>query len=78
MDITQTFYDNMAEQYDKLYADWPAATREHAAILDAIITRQSPDICAELMRQHVEHCRTEALNYFNSDAYLSFMKNRLT
>ena len=54
------------------------AVMEHAAILDAIITRQSPDICAELMRKHVEHCRTEALNYFNSDAYLGFMKNRLT
>ena len=22
MDITQTFYDNMASQYDKLFMDW--------------------------------------------------------
>ena len=24
MDITQTFYDNMASQYDKLFLDWNA------------------------------------------------------
>ena len=24
MDITQTFYDNMATQYDKLFLDWNA------------------------------------------------------
>lgn len=38
MDITQTFYDNMATQYDKLFADWQAATREQAEILDRIIS----------------------------------------
>ena len=28
MNITQTFYDSMATQYDKLFLDWQAATRE--------------------------------------------------
>lgn len=36
MNITQTFYDDMAAQYDKLFFDWPAATREQAEILDGI------------------------------------------
>lgn len=36
MNITQTFYDNLASQYDKLFQDWQAATREQAAILDGI------------------------------------------
>ncbi|MBQ6468564.1 MAG: class I SAM-dependent methyltransferase [Lachnospiraceae bacterium] len=36
MDITQTFYDNMASRYEKLFQDWHAATREQAVILDRI------------------------------------------
>ncbi len=36
MNITQTFYDNMATQYDKLFQDWQAATHEQAVILDRI------------------------------------------
>ena len=36
MDIIQSFYDKMASQYDKLFLDWEAATREQAAILDRI------------------------------------------
>ncbi|MBR2583847.1 MAG: class I SAM-dependent methyltransferase [Thermoguttaceae bacterium] len=36
MDIVQTFYDNMANQYDKLFSDWQAAVREQAAILDKL------------------------------------------
>ena len=36
MDITQTFYDNMASQYDKLFADWQATTKEQAVILDRL------------------------------------------
>ena len=27
MDITQTFYDNLASQYEKLFLDWQAAIR---------------------------------------------------
>ena len=36
MDIIQSFYDTMATQYDKLFADWQATTKEQAALLDAI------------------------------------------
>ena len=32
MDITQTFYDNLASQYDKLFLDWQATTHEQADI----------------------------------------------
>lgn len=39
MDIIQTFYDSMATQYDKLFADWTATTREQAVILDRIFSR---------------------------------------
>ena len=34
VDITQTFYDNMASQYDKLFLDWNATTQEQAVILN--------------------------------------------
>ena len=36
MDIIQTFYDTLAAQYDKLFADWQATTQEQAALLDKI------------------------------------------
>lgn len=36
MDIIQTFYDNLAHQYDKLFLDWNATTKEQALILDKI------------------------------------------
>lgn len=36
MNITQSFYDKMASQYDKLFQDWEATTREQAVILDRI------------------------------------------
>ena len=36
MDITQTFYDNLAAEYDKLFSDWEAAMREQAVILDKL------------------------------------------
>jgi SAM-dependent methyltransferase len=36
MNITQTFYDNLASQYDKLFLDWHSATREQAAILNKL------------------------------------------
>ncbi len=38
MDITQSFYDKMASQYDKLFLDWEATTNEQACILDRIIS----------------------------------------
>lgn len=33
MSSIQTFYDNMATQYDKLFLDWQATTKEQAEIL---------------------------------------------
>ena len=39
MDITQSFYDNMASQYDKLFLDWHAATKEQAVILERIFNQ---------------------------------------
>lgn len=43
MDITQTFYDNMASQYDKLFQDWQATTHEQAIILDRIFKQERFD-----------------------------------
>ena len=36
MDIIQTFYDNLASQYDKLFQDWDAAVKEQSLLLDKI------------------------------------------
>ena len=38
MNITQSFYNNMAAQYDKLFLDWHATTQEQAAILETIFS----------------------------------------
>ena len=40
MSIVQTFYDDMATQYDKLFLDWQATTREQAALLDRLFSGQ--------------------------------------
>ena len=37
MDIIQTFYDNLATQYDKLFSDWQATIKEQAIILDKLL-----------------------------------------
>ena len=49
MDITQTFYDNMATQYDKLFQDWQATTHEQAVILSKIITENGFDKTARIL-----------------------------
>lgn len=36
--VTQTFYDRLASQYDQFYQDWDAAVREEAAFLDRIFS----------------------------------------
>ena len=36
MDIIQTFYDNLASQYDKLFLDWQSSTHEQALILNKL------------------------------------------
>lgn len=49
MNITQTFYDNLAEQYDKLFMDWQAATREQAVILNKIFSDNGFDNTARIL-----------------------------
>ena len=49
MNIIQSFYDNMAEQYDKLFSDWQAATREQALILDRIFRARGFDRSARVL-----------------------------
>ena len=49
MDITQTFYNNMAAQYDKLFLDWNATTREQAVILDKIFSDSGFDREAKIL-----------------------------
>ena len=49
MSITQTFYDNLASQYDKLFLDWQATTQEQALILDGIFTANGFDKNANIL-----------------------------
>ena len=49
MNITQSFYDNLATQYDKLFLDWKADVREQAALLDRIFTQNGFDRTAQIL-----------------------------
>ena len=49
MSITQTFYDSLATQYDKLFLDWQATTQEQAHILDRIFTANGFDKNANIL-----------------------------
>lgn len=49
MNITQTFYDSMASQYDKLFEDWQAATHEQAVILNRIFSNYGFDKSARVL-----------------------------
>jgi len=49
MNIVQTFYDSMASQYDKLFLDWKAETREQAEILDRLFQKQGFDKTASVL-----------------------------
>ena len=49
MNITQTFYDSMAAQYDKLFLDWQATTKEQAAILEALFDANGFDHTARIL-----------------------------
>lgn len=48
-DVTQTFYDSMASQYDKFYLDWETATHEEAAFLSEIFTKNGFDHTARIL-----------------------------
>lgn len=49
MNITQSFYDNMASRYDKLFLDWHSTTREQAIILDRIFRAHGYDKTAGIL-----------------------------
>ena len=49
MSIIQTFYDNLAAQYDKLFLDWQATTQEQAVILDRIFAANGFDKSANIL-----------------------------
>ena len=49
MSITQTFYNNLATQYDKLFLDWKATTREQAEILHKIFESNGFDNTAKIL-----------------------------
>ena len=49
MDIVQTFYDQLADQYDKLFFDWSASVREQAQILDGLFSACGFDRSAEIL-----------------------------
>ena len=49
MDITQTFYDNMASRYDSLFSDWKTAAQEQAVILEKIFTDSGFDKTARIL-----------------------------
>ena len=49
MSIIQTFYDNMATQYDKLFLDWKATTNEQAEILSKIFKKYGFDFSAKIL-----------------------------
>ena len=49
MNITQSFYDNLAPRYDKLFQDWQASTREQAIVLDKIFRSSGFDETAQIL-----------------------------
>ena len=49
MNITQTFYDNLATQYDKLFLDWQSTTQEQAVILERIFREAGFDRSASVL-----------------------------
>lgn len=49
MNITQTFYDKLASQYDKLFLDWSAATKEQAMILQKLFLDNGFDNTAQIL-----------------------------
>ena len=49
MNITQTFYNDLATQYDKLFLDWHSATKEQAEILDKLFRENGFDTSAKVL-----------------------------
>ena len=49
MDITRTFYDSLASQYDKLFLDWQATIQEQAVFLDRLFAENGFDRSAHIL-----------------------------
>jgi len=49
MDIIQTFYDNLATQYDRLFADWDETIKEQAEFLKGIFSAYGFDSSAKIL-----------------------------
>ena len=49
MNIIQTFYDNLASEYDKLFLDWQATVQEQALILHRIFQEHEFDKNAHIL-----------------------------
>lgn len=49
MDITQTFYDNLASQYDKLFLDWQSTTQEQSLLLNKLFKAYGFDDTARIL-----------------------------
>lgn len=49
MNIIQTFYDNLAAQYDKLFLDWHEATEEQAVILGKLFVENGFDQSVQIL-----------------------------
>ena len=49
MDIIQTFYNNLAPQYDKLFLDWKTATYKQAVILNQLFADSGFDKTAQIL-----------------------------
>ncbi len=47
--VAQTFYDQMADQYDKFYQDWDGAGREEAAFLQKLFQEYGFDFSAKIL-----------------------------
>lgn len=49
MDIIQSFYDNLASHYDKLFYDWQKTTKEQAILLDGLLKENGYDKKAKIL-----------------------------
>ena len=49
MDIIQGFYNNLASQYDKLFLDWQATTKEQSLILDKLFKDNGYDNSCKIL-----------------------------
>ena len=49
MSIIQTFYDNLASQYEKLFQNWQETTQEQAAILERLFQEYGFDRSAKVL-----------------------------